>query len=224
MAGVIGLFMVLLIWRFFIILGEEVFAAAGLPRTAAGFEARSALVGAGYTTSQSEYVVRNPAARRVAATLVVFGYFGPAVVLTLLGVSFVVPTGEDLTHRAVALVALLLGFILLDRLGVIRALGSRPAHALAKRTIANRTIETWLVVGDHAIAAAVIPSEPAQAERTLAVLTGPDVRVLAVEPSGPGPATISSETQPAELQPGERVVVFAPQRTLDPLRKAPNAD
>ena len=175
MAGVISLFVVLLIWRFFMILGEEVFAAAGLPRTAARFEARSALVGAGYTTSQSEYVVRDPAAQRVAAILVVFGYFGPAALLALLGVSFVVPTGEDLTSRALTLVVLLLGLILVERLGVIRALGSRPAGALTRRMITNGAIDTWLVVGDRAIAAAVIPPEPARAERTIAVLTAPDV-------------------------------------------------
>jgi len=227
MTGVISLFVVLLVWRFFMILGEEVFAAAGLPRTAARFEARSALVGAGYTTSQSEYVVRDPSAQRVAALLVVFGYFGPAALLALLGVSFLGVSGEDQTNRALTLVALILGLILVDRLGVIRALGSRPAGALARRMITNGAIDTWLVVGDRAIAATVIPSEPAQAERTIAVLTAPDVVVLAVEPSGPGPATFPpqtfpSEMQPVELHPGERVVVFGPQRTLDDLRQASN--
>ncbi len=226
MAGVISLFIVLLIWRFFLILGEEVFAAAGLPRTAARFEARSALVGAGYTTSQSEHVVRDPTAQRVAAILVVFGYFGPAAVLALLGVSFVVPVGEDLTERTIALVVLVLGLVLVDRLGAIRALGSRPARALARRMTATGAVETWLVTGDRAIAAAVIPSEPARAERTIAVLTAPDVQVLSVEPSGPGPTTFPSQAFPSEmpsveLHPGERVVVFGPKRTLDDLRQAP---
>ncbi len=86
-------------------------------------------MGAGYTTAQSEYVVRDPAAQRVASILVVFGYFGPAAVLALLGVSFVVPVGEDLTDRTIALVVLVLGLIVVERLGVIRALGARPARA-----------------------------------------------------------------------------------------------
>lgn len=218
------MFVVLLIWRFFMILGEEVFAAAGLPRTAARFEARSALVGAGYTTSQSEYVVRDPAAQRVAAILVVFGYFGPPAMLALLGVSFVVPVGEDLTDRTIALVVLVLGLILVERLGVIRALGARPARALARRMITTGAIETWLVTGDRAIAATVIPSEPLRAERTIAVLTQPDVQVLAVEPSGPRPPTFPSPAFPSErpsvdLHPGERVIVFGPKRTLEDLRQ-----
>ncbi len=113
MAGVISLFVVLLVWRFFIVVGETVFAAAGLPPKAAAFEARSALVGAGYTTSQSEYVVRDPAARRVASTLVLFGYFGPTVIVALLGISFVLPSGEDLTARGVTLFVLIGGLIVL---------------------------------------------------------------------------------------------------------------
>ena len=83
MAGVISLIFVLVIWRFSIVFGTVVFEGAGVPRGAAGFEASSALVGAGYTTAQSEYVVRNPAARRVARALVVFGYLGPPVVIAL---------------------------------------------------------------------------------------------------------------------------------------------
>ena len=120
MTGVISLFVVLLVWRFFIVLGETVFAATGLPPKAAAFEARSALVGAGYTTTQSEYVVRDPAARRVASMLVLFGYFGPTLVLALLGVSFVLPTGEDLTARGVTLFVLVAGLFVSDRFGVIR--------------------------------------------------------------------------------------------------------
>lgn len=220
MAGVISLFVVLLIWRFCIILGQTVFAAAGLPPAAAAFEARSALVGAGYTTSESEYVVHNPAARRVAGSLILFGYFGPAAILALLGVSFIVPTGQDLTRRALVLLLLIVGLIVIDRLGVIRALGTRPARALAKRIIENGAFETWLVVGDRVIAEAVIPLDPAQAELTLAALAAPGVTVLAVEPAEQGPATFPDETQPAEPLPGERVVVFGSQRALDPLRNA----
>ncbi len=91
--------------------------------------------------------------------------------------------------------------------------------------IATGVVETWLEMDDRAIAATVIPSEPARAERTIAVLTAPEVQVLAVEPPGPGPATfpslaVPSETPSVELHPGERVVVFGPKRTLDDLRQA----
>ena len=129
MTGVIGVIVVLIVWRFCVVFDATVFQAAGLPGPAAGFEARSALVGAGYTTSQSELVVRYPPARRVAATLAVFGYFGPALILALLGVSFVVPVGEDLTLRAVMPGVLLVGLLAVDRVGVIQFVARRPATA-----------------------------------------------------------------------------------------------
>jgi hypothetical protein len=216
--GVISLFVVLLVWRFFIVVGETVFAAAGLPPKAAGFEARSALVGAGYTTSQSEFVVRDPAARRVASTLVLFGYFGPTVIVALLGISFVLPSGEDLTTRGVTLFVLIGGLIVFDRLGVIRALGARPGRAVARRLIDNDTFETWIAVGDHVIAAVLIPNDPERAAQMTAVLNDSGVRILAIESAARGQQTFSDEAQPIAPQPGDRVVAFGPEQAFASVR------
>jgi hypothetical protein len=218
-AGVLSLFVVVLVWRFFILVGETVFAAAGLPPKAAMFEARSALVGAGYTTSQSEYVVRNPAARRFASTLVLLGYFGPTLILALLGVSFVIPTGEDLTTRTITLVVLIGGLFLFDRLGAIRAIGARPARAVAKRLLADDTFETWVVVGDRVIAAVLIPKEPERSEPMIATLNDPSVRISAVEPAEPGQPTFPDETQVVAPRPGDRVVAFGPMQAFESVRR-----
>jgi hypothetical protein len=219
-AGVISLFVVVLVWRFFILVGESVFAAAGLPPKAAAFEARSALVGAGYTTSQSEYVVRDPAARRFASTLVLLGYFGPTLVLALLGVSFVLPTGEDLTARGITLVVLIGGLFLFDRLGLIRAIGARPARAVARRLLAHDPFDTWVVVGDHVIAAVLISKDPERSEPMIATLNHPSVRILAVEPAAPGQPTFPDESQLVVPQPGDRVVAFGPEQALELVRRS----
>jgi hypothetical protein len=218
--GVISLFVVVLVWRFFILVGEFVFAAAGLPPKAAAFEARSALVGAGYTTSQSEYVVRNPAARRFASTLVLLGYFGPTLILALLGVSFVIPTGEDLTARAITLVVLIGGLFVFDRLGLIRVIGSRPARAVARRLLADDTFETWVVVGDRVIAAVRIPKDPERSAPVIATLSDPGVRILAVEPAEPGRPSFPDESQLVVPRPGDRVVAFGPEEAFEPLRRS----
>ena len=224
MAGVISLIVVLVIWRFSIVFGTVVFEAAGVPRGAAGFEASSALVGAGYTTSQSEYVVRNPVARRVARALVVFGYLGPPVVIALLGVAFVVPTDEDLTHRAVTLVVALLVLVVADRLALFRLIGNRPARAFAGRMIDTTTFETWIAIGDRVVAAIWIPHDASRAEPVLALLGESDVHVLAVEPAGPGAPVFPSDEQPVDLGPGARVVVLAPGASLDALRHDPRRE
>ena len=220
MGGVISLFVVALLWRFLILVGEAVFAAAGLPPKAAAFEARSALVGAGYTTSQSEYVVRDPAARRFASTLVLLGYFGPTLVLALLGVSFVLPTGEDLTARGITLVVLIGGLFLFDRLGLIRAIGARPARAVARRLLAHDPFDTWIVVGDHVIAAVLISKDPERSEPMIATLNHPSVRILAVEPAAPGQPTFPDESQLVVPQPGDRVVAFGPEQALELVRRS----
>jgi len=217
-AGVISVFVVVLVWRFLILVGETVFAAAGLPPKAAMFEARSALVGAGYTTTQSEYVVRNPSARKFASMLVLLGYFGPTLVLTLLGVSFVVPSGEDLTARGITLLVLLGGLFVVDRVGVIRAIGGRPARAVARRLLADDTFETWVVVGDHVIAAVLIPEDPERSEPMIATLNDPVVRVLGVEPAERGQPTYPDESQLVTPRPGDRVVAFGPEQTFASMR------
>ena len=156
MAGVIGITVAIAIWRFLVIFGTTVFQTVGLSHTAAGFESRSAIVGAGYTTARSERVIDDPAARRVAAMLVVVGYFGPTVVVGFLGISFVTPTDDDLFNRWAVLLGLLIILYVLDRLGVFRALSATPARALARHATSRTTFETWIVVGDRAVASMVV--------------------------------------------------------------------
>lgn len=218
MAGVFAIIAALIIWRFFMVFGTAVFAAAGLPGPAAGFEARSALVGVGYTTSQSELVVRSPPARRVAALLAVFGYFGPAVILALLGVSFVVPTDEGLTARFVWLLALLTGLVVVDRIGLIKLMAGRPAMALARRMTGNVAVEQWIVVGDHVVAAVTIPQDDNSARELAAALTDADLSILAIDSLAAGTVVVSANTTPAPPSAGDRVVVFGPYEAVDAIR------
>jgi hypothetical protein len=215
--GVVGFVLVLVIWRFLVVFGGAVFQAVGLSPSAAGFEARSALVGAGYTTSESESIVRHPVTRRVASMLIVAGYFGPGILLALLGVSFVIPTDEDLSDRAVVLAVLVVALLVIDRLGVFRAVGSKPAKALARRMLDNTTFETWIVVGDHAVGELIVPSEETRAAATIAALAAADLQVLAVDRGEPGQTTFPRAGRQADATPGDRVVVFGPRRDLDAL-------
>ncbi len=217
MPAVVSIFVVLLLWRFLILFGAAVFQRSGLTAEGAQFEARSALVGAGYTTTRSELVVRNPVAGRVASMLMVTGYFGPATILALLGASFVVPTDDDLTPRVVVLVVLLIGLYGIDRFGVIRAVGSRPARAIADRMVGRTSCETWIAVHDHVIAAILVPVDAVRAAPVLAVLGDSDVTMLAVERTPPGPTVFPIESGPAEPGPGDRVLVLGPQRVLERL-------
>ena len=56
--------------------GSMALTLTGLSKEVAGFQARSAFLGVGYTTSESEKVTGHPVRRRIISTLMVLGYFG----------------------------------------------------------------------------------------------------------------------------------------------------
>ncbi len=59
--------------------------ATGLSREAARFQARSAFSGAGFTTKESESVVRHPVRRRIIMWLMLAGNAGIAAAMATLG-------------------------------------------------------------------------------------------------------------------------------------------
>ena len=77
----------------------------GLSRETARFQARSALSGAGFTTSESEQIVNHPVRRRIIMWLMLMGSAGVATVVATAAVSFSgIDTTRDLGLSAVTLV------------------------------------------------------------------------------------------------------------------------
>lgn len=88
-------------------------ALTGMSRESARFQARSALTGSGFTTSESESVVNHPVRRRIIMLLMLVGRAGIVTVMASLTVSFagIDDRREGLTRvgvLALALVALVL--------------------------------------------------------------------------------------------------------------------
>jgi len=218
MAGVLGVVIAIAFWRFLVIFGTTVFQTVGLSRSAAGFESRSALVGAGYTTARSELVIDDPASRKVAASLVVIGYFGRTIIAGFLGSSFVTPTDDDLFNRWAVLLGLLVTLYVLDRLGVFRALSIAPARALARHATARTTFDTWVVVGDRAVASLVVPRDEERARRILAGVNQEGIDVLAIEPGAQQAAIIPTPGSEIEADPGDQIVLFGELEVLASLR------
>ena len=88
--------------------------ATGLSEEAAAFQARSAFSGVGFTTEESEDIVRHPARRRIVLTLMLLSGAGVVTTLASLVVSFGGTTGYRQTAgRALALLLGLLALWLL---------------------------------------------------------------------------------------------------------------
>ena len=83
----------------------------GLTRESSKFQARSALSGAGFTTSESELVVNHPVRRRIVMFLILIGNAGIVAAVSTLILTFV-QTG-DATSLALRIVLLVLGIVAL---------------------------------------------------------------------------------------------------------------
>jgi hypothetical protein len=95
----LALFVSLLITR----IATIALAATGLSRESARFQARSAFTGAGFTTSESEQVVRHPVRRRIVMMLMLVGNAGIVAVVASFVLAFVDP-GRFAFLRVVVLV------------------------------------------------------------------------------------------------------------------------
>lgn len=156
MAGVVAILIVALFWRFVLLIAAEVYQGAGMGAVPAAFEARSALTGAGYTTTQSQLVVDDPASSDAASMLFIVGYVGPLAILGLLGLSFVAPSAEDPELRATVLIVCLVLFAVLNRFGILNRIGRRPARFVATHLFRAHIKSPWIVFGDHAVAGLVV--------------------------------------------------------------------
>lgn len=83
----------------------------GMPRDRARFQARSAFSGAGFTTSESETVVKHPLRRRIIMLLILLGNAGVVTAISTLILGFTGPTTEALQQRN--LILLFAGILLL---------------------------------------------------------------------------------------------------------------
>lgn len=110
--------------------------ATGMARPSARFQARSALSGVGFTTTESEAVVAHPARRRIIMALMLLGSAGLATSIGGILVGFVgtADAGDRLKRGAVLIGGLVLIYALSMSSRVDRALSTVIGGALARFT------------------------------------------------------------------------------------------
>lgn len=105
MFAVILLVMVALISLLITRVATIALTVTGLSRQSARFQARSALTGVGFTTSESEAVVNHPVRRRIVLNLMLVGSLGLATVIAGMLAGFM---GADNASQAVRRIVLLI--------------------------------------------------------------------------------------------------------------------
>jgi hypothetical protein len=215
MAAFIGVLAVALLWRFALLLGTTVFEAGGLPYEAAQFQSSSALTGSGFTTAESDLVVRNPAARRVARGLFIFGYIGPASVLALLGVGVFSPTGESATAKLLTAATVVAALVIAIRADpAVRAQVSL-AHWVGRRLVAARQPTMWVVGPGAAVASVFVHDGDAAVGRRIADWTAPGIEVLGIGSLQDGSEQWTTRPDPGRtLRASDRVLLFGDEHAL----------
>lgn len=107
MYGVVLLLVIALLSLLITRIATIALTATGMPRPSARFQARSALSGVGFTTTESEAVVAHPARRRIIMALMLIGSVGLATSIAgvLAGLVGGTPDGGERVTRAAVLVA-----------------------------------------------------------------------------------------------------------------------
>ncbi|HEX6673604.1 MAG TPA: TrkA C-terminal domain-containing protein [Actinomycetes bacterium] len=135
MSAIITLFIAVLLSVLVARVGTIALVLTGLSHEAAKFQAHSAFLGVGFTTSEAETVVGHPVRRRILLLLMLLGNAGlVGVVVTVLLAFLNVGGGQVVLRAAALLAALLLVWLLVRSPWVNRRMGALIGHALRRWT------------------------------------------------------------------------------------------
>ena len=185
----------------------------GMSRESARFQARSALTGAGFTTTESEAVVNHPVRRRIVMTLMLIGSAGIVTVIGTVALSFATSEGASQTlSRSLTLVVGLAGLVwAASSRAVDRAL--QPViHRLLRRyaDIDTRDYARLLhVAGEYAVSELAIEDGDWLADNELAELRLPDegVLVLGVQRAD-GETYVGAPKGWTTVRPGDVLILY----------------
>lgn len=113
MVGIISLFMVVALSMLVTRVATIALTHTGLSRESARFQARSALTGAGFTTTESEKVVNHPVRRRIVMILMLVGNAGIVTGMASLMLTFVHGSGGGWLFLALKILLISVSLVLL---------------------------------------------------------------------------------------------------------------
>ena len=196
----------------------------GVSREAARFQARSALSGTGFTTSEAEAVVAHPIRRRIVMALMLIGSAGLVTVIATLMISFTDAGGRQAWQRVLLLLAGLVAIWLFARSAwVDRRLSWLIAKVLGRWTeLDARDYGALLHLAEHyAVAEIAIREGDWLASRTLDELELREEGIVVLGVTLADGAWIGSPTFETHIRAGERVVAYGPADRLRELDQRP---
>ncbi len=227
MAELVALFTIIALSLLVVRVGTLALHKTGLAREVAGFQAQSAFMGVGFTTAESEAVVRHPVRRRIVRTLMMLGFGAITSTLGTLVVTFTQqtrPGGLDPMTK----VLLLLGFVLLCVIAVNvsafeRLVDRMIAAALDRFPALDIDDLHELLNLDKGYRVATLPVEEGSwlEGHTLRQLGLAEEGILVLNIQRASGVVIASPASTTRLEAGDRILVYGLDANLARLRERP---
>ncbi|SHF08030.1 TrkA C-terminal domain-containing protein [Desulforamulus putei] len=185
----------------------------GMDLHVARFQALSALVTVGYTTSDSEAVVKHHVRRRIIMVLMVLGYLGTATIVTAL--INIMRHPLTLLQVGTAIVIVLLAFSLVSSRRLRVRLDRGIERQLSRhRSLQKRSVEEVLRLDrQYGVAEVTLQANSHLVGQTIAAskIRDQDIFILAIERSD---AFIHSPRGSQVLQVGDKLIVYGNIRNI----------
>lgn len=200
----------------------------GLSRESARFQARSALTGAGFTTSESELVVGHPVRRRIILALMLLGSVGLVSLIATLSATFV-ETDGILAFGGTGLgvvVGLAVLYLMASSSMFDRAL--RPVIAFVLRRVPDLEVRDYAsllqVHGDYAVMELKVNPGDWLADKSLIDLRLPDEGIIVLGVLRDDEVYVGAPEGTTVIQTGETLVVYGQRQRLQELDDRPDGE
>lgn len=185
---VIPVIVVIVISAFIVKIGAVALNLTGLEEKKAFFQALSAFTGTGFTTTDSELVVKNNIRRRIIITLMILGNAGLVSVISTLMLSFVkggMQVAPIFINITIILVSILVLIKISTHKGIARKLTKKIQQRLIKSaTFTKRPVEEILRLAEgYGIAEMTLTEDCVDVGKTLfeSSFRQNDILILAIE-------------------------------------------
>jgi TrkA-C domain len=220
---VVGLVLVLAVVLLILLVtrvATVVLALTGMSTESARFQARSALTGVGFTTSEAESVVNHPVRRRVVLVLMLLGSAGVVTALASLVISFGggASSGERVTRGLVLVGGLTLVLLLARSRTFDRLLGRVVTRVLRARGLDVADYAGLLrLSGGFTVGELEVEEGDWVANRTLRELRLRDEGVIVLGVSRHGGDYLGAPGPDTRIQAGDTLVLYGRGERLEEL-------